>query len=307
MFSLSTMKKEDWPEVANLIYLSTNHWYETKQGVSAFKGGPGVCLLFCQVYEDLDPDCCLVAKHNETGMILGSCFYHPRETHVSLGIMNVHPNYFGAGVAGALLNEIIDFSKQRKQALRLVSSALNLDSYSLYNRKGFVPTAIYQDMILPVPSNGIDPSAFDLSRVRDATIDDAPAMAALELAISGISRGEDYAYFIKNDQDIWHVSISEDENGELNGFLVSIHHPGSNMLGPGISRDATTCSSLIVAELNQHKGRSPVFLVPADQRDLVDAMYSIGAKNCELHFSQVLGQSPDINGIVMPTFMPETG
>lgn len=301
------MKKSDWPEVANLIYLSTNHWYETKQGVSAFRGGPEVCLLFCQVYEDLDPGCCLIAKHHETGMIMGSCFYHPRETHISLGIMNVHPNYFGAGVAGALLNEVIAFSEKHNKTLRLVSSALNLDSYSLYNRKGFLPTAIYQDMMLRVPENGIDTSAFDLSRVRDANLDDVPAMAALELEISGISRERDYAYFIKNDRGIWHVSISEDQNGDLNGFLVSVNHPGSNMLGPGVARNTDAAAALILTELNQHQGRSPVFLVPANQHGLVDAMYSIGARNCELHFSQVRGEQTAIKGIVMPTFMPETG
>ncbi|MCF6311345.1 MAG: GNAT family N-acetyltransferase [Verrucomicrobiales bacterium] len=301
------MKKSDWPEVANLIYLSTNHWYQTQQGISAFSGGPDVCLLFCQVYEDIDPDCCLIAKHEQTGMILGSCFYHPRETHVSLGIMNVHPNYFGAGVAGALLNEIIQFSQQRERPLRLVSSALNLDSYSLYNRKGFVPTAIYQDMVIKVPSNGIDTSNFDLSRIRDADLEDVSAMGALEFEVSGISRERDYCYFIENDLDIWHVSISEDKNGAINGFLVSVNHPGSNMLGPGISKNADTAANLIVSELNQHQGRSPIVLVPADQRPLVDAMYSIGAKNCELHFAQVLGDQQPINGIVMPTFMPETG
>jgi hypothetical protein len=30
---------------------------------------------------------------------MGSCYYRARETHVSLGIMNVHPNHFGKGVA----------------------------------------------------------------------------------------------------------------------------------------------------------------------------------------------------------------
>ncbi len=307
MFSLRHMKKSDWSEVASLIYLSTNHWYETKQGHPAFSGGPQVCQLFCQVYEDLDPGCCLIAEHKETGAIMGSCFYHPRETHVSLGIMNVHPNFFGAGVASALLNEIIDFTKARSMSLRLVSSALNLDSYSLYNRKGFIPTAIYQDMLLKVPETGIESSKFDLSRVRNADLEDVSAMGALEFEISGISRERDYCYFIENDDDIWHVSISEDKDGQMDGFLVSVNHPGSNMLGPGVARNAAAAGNLIVNELNQHKGRSPLFLVPADNRELVDAMYSIGAKNCELHFSQVLGDQQPIKGVVMPSFMPETG
>ena len=307
MFSLRPMEKSDWSEVASLIYLSTNHWYETKQGHPAFSGGPQVCLLFCQVYEDLDPGCCLIAEHDETGAIMGSCFYHPRETHVSLGIMNVHPNFFGAGVASALLNEIIDFTKAREMSLRLVSSALNLDSYSLYNRKGFVPTAIYQDMMLEVPKSGIKNSKFDLGRIRNANLKDVSAMGALEFEVSGISRERDYHYFIENNAGIWHVSISEDKDGQIDGFLVSVNHPGSNMLGPGVARNAEVAGNLIINELNQYKGRTPLFLIPADNRELVDAMFSIGARNCELHFSQVLGEQQPINGVVMPTFMPETG
>ncbi len=307
MFTLRPMEKKDWPEVANLIYLSTNHWYESRLGRPAFGGGPEVCLLFCQVYEDLDPGCCLTAVHDETGMILGSCFYHPRETHMSLGIMNVHPNYFGAGVAGALLDRVIELSRGHGQTLRLVSSALNLDSYSLYNRKGFVPTTIYQDMLVTVPEQGIDTAGFDDASVRDATPGDVAAMAALELEVSGISREKDYRYFIENTRGHWHVSVHEDGQGQIDGYLASIETPGFAMVGPGVSCNAQAASALAVRELNQHKGGTLVLLAPADNRELVDKMYSIGARNCELHFSQVLGDAPPVNGIAMPTFMPETG
>jgi hypothetical protein len=36
-------------------------------------------------------------------------------------------------------------------------------------------------------------------------------------------------------------------------------------------------------------------------------MYALGAKNCELHFGQVRGPWTAPTGVVMPTFMPETG
>ena len=63
--------------------------------------------------------------------------------------MNVHPNHFGRSVAGRLLRHIIEVADAKQQPLRLVSSAMNLDSFSLYTRAGFVPQAAYQDMILP--------------------------------------------------------------------------------------------------------------------------------------------------------------
>ena len=44
-FQLRTMEEADWPEVANLIYLSTNTWYQNKLGVTAFNGDPGQRIL----------------------------------------------------------------------------------------------------------------------------------------------------------------------------------------------------------------------------------------------------------------------
>ena len=81
------MLEEDWLEVAKLIHHSTNSWYLANGKDPIFKGPPSDALLFCKVYEDLDPGCCLIAECKETGKIAGSCFYHPRKTHVSLGIM----------------------------------------------------------------------------------------------------------------------------------------------------------------------------------------------------------------------------
>jgi len=133
------------------------------------------------------------------------------------------------------------------------------------------------------------------------------AMATLELEVSGISREKDYRYFIENARGSWHVSIHEDDQGQVDGFLASVQNPGFAMVGPGVSRHDQAASALVVRELNQHRGGTLVLLAPADHRELVDAMYSIGVRNCELHFSQVLGDAQAVNGITMPTFMPETG
>jgi hypothetical protein len=79
------------------------------------------------------------------------------------------------------------------------------------------------------------------------------------------------------------------------------------MLGPGVARSDTEASPLIFSELNQHKGRSPVFLAPMEQATLVRQMYDWGARNCELHIYQVRGEFKPFQGISMPTFLPETG
>jgi len=302
------MVPADFDEVAELIFLSTNGWYQQHFGHSIFQCLPDDCRVFPEVYEDLDPECGLVVEHPETQMIVGSCFYHPRETHVSLGIMNVHPNYFGHGIAGLILKHIIEYTDSRGLPLRLVSSALNLDSYSLYNRLGFVPAAIYQDMMVTVPSKGVpEHEGEPLTEVREARPSELMAMGQLEFEISGISRERDYCYFIENDDEIWHTVVSEDEDGSVNGFLTSVDHPASRMIGPGVARDAKAALAMLRAQLARFKGKAVVFLVPASCPEFVKAAYQLGARNCELHFGQIRGDAQPVNGVVMPSFLPESG
>jgi GNAT superfamily N-acetyltransferase len=308
---LRSMERDDWAAVAELIYVSTNFWYQASGKAAIFAGGPEVTELFCEVYEDLDPGRCVVAEHTRTGRLIGSCFYHPRETHVSLGIMNVHPAYFGTGVARRLLRFVAGYADRQGKPVRLVSSAMNLDSFSLYTRAGFVPRCAYQDVVLPVPAGGLSqrvPGGVPgRERVRPATVDDVPAMVALEDQISGIRRADDLHYFVENARSIWHISVLEGAGGGLDGFLASVCHPGSNMLGPGVARTEEDAAALLLAELDVHRGRSPVFLVPVEASRLVQQVYSWGGRNCELHFAQVRGACQPVRGITMPTFMPETG
>jgi GNAT superfamily N-acetyltransferase len=307
MFRLRTMKTADFDAVAELIFLSTNAWYRERLGHPIFQCRPEDCRIFCEVYEDLDPDCAIVIENQRTGMIAGSCFFHPRETHVSLGIMNVHPNYFGHGIAGRLLGRIIDEAEQRDLPLRLVSSALNLDSYSLYNRHGFSPFCLYQDMILTVPENGLpEVSTEGLPTVREAGPSDLVAMGRLEFEVSGISREKDYCYFIENSTGIWKTLVAEGDDGEVEGFLVSVDHAATKMIGPGVMTTEGAAEALLRAQIDRFCGKTVVFLLPSGEKKLIATAYAIGARNCELHLGQVRGALQPVAGIVMPTFLPES-
>jgi len=307
------MRPDEWGEVATLIHLSTNHWYQAGGKAAVFACGPAACEVYCRTYEALDPGCCLVVESRANpesvrpGPIVGSCFYHPRPTHVSIGIVNVHPSWFGRGVARRMLDEVIALAEADGKPLRLVSSAMNLDSFSLYTRAWFTPRMAFQDMYIKVPEAGmgeVHPA------VRPATPEDVPAMAALERELVGIDREKDYRYFLTNADGIWHTSVYEGEKGELLGFLVSVDCPASNMLGPGVALTDNIALRLICAELDRYRGRSPVFLVPVEAGGLVASLYDLGAKNCEIHFAQVRGgpwKKPPGQAVVMPTFLPETG
>ena len=299
------MAADDRIEVAELICVSTNVWYQVRGSGPIFPG-PEATDVYYQVYEAMDPGHGVVAVDDTTGRLMGSCFIHPRPTHVSLGIMNVHPNYFGRGVARELLKYIVNFAEEQKKPLRLVSSAMNLDSFSLYSKSGFVPHILFQDMIINVPEAGLGGMVEHLPSVREATIDDVPRMVALERELTGLDRTKDFTYFIDNVAGFWHVSVFEGPSGELDGFMVSSAHPGCNMIGPGTIRSVDVAAALIYTELDRHRGRSPVMLVPVQYPELVHTLYSWGAKNCEMHVAQCRGEFHEVKGIFMPTFLPES-
>jgi GNAT superfamily N-acetyltransferase len=295
-------------EVAELIYASINVWYQRQGRPPIFVGGPRVTEVFYDVYHALEPGCAVVAENPETGRLMGSCFYHPRPQHVSLGIMNVHPNYFGMAVGSALLQYIIDYTEQHGyKALRLTSSAINLDSYSLYNRAGFVPRCAFQDMYLAVPPQGMKQPLSGAERIRPATLADVPAMTALEMEVSGISREQDYRYCLANALGCWHTLVYENPRGDIDGFLIVSTHPAMTMLGPCIARTEAEVGALLWRGLDLQRGRTPVVLIPVDRPRLVRQMYDWGARNSELHFCQVRGEFQPFRGISMPTFLPETG
>lgn len=293
------LRDDERDAVAGLIFSSTNAWYRKNLNRGIFDGDPSVCRLFPEVYGRLDPGCCLVAE--EGGRLVGSCFYHPRETHVAVGIVNVDAGTSGRGVARRLLEEVIGLAAGRP--VRLVSSTMNLDSYSLYTRLGFTPVALFQDMVFP---EGVNPDQLRRMTVRDARMEDVEAMVRLEEELAGIRRGKDFRFFIENVQGIWHGSVVDGANG-LEGFLFSVDHPGSRIAGPGVMRSTDAALSLVAAEAGRFDDGSPLVLVPALEKELVAALYAAGGRNCELHVAQVRGQARAFRGIVMPTFMPETG
>jgi GNAT superfamily N-acetyltransferase len=300
---------EDRWEVAELICTSTNYWYQIHGFPMIFSSGPQSTVFHFDTYHALEGSSGIVAVDEESGHIIGSCFQHVRPTHVSLGIMNVHPNHARRGVAGALLREIVEMAENAGKPVRLVSSAMNLDSYSLYNRAGFVTFAVYQDMTVRVPVEGFREPLVAAPRVREARLSDLGAIIDLESEVSAIERPGDFRHFIENADGNWHVSVCEGEEGpgRLEGVLVSCLHPACNMIGPGAMRSSDAAVALLQAELNVNAGRSPIFLVPVVARAMVRQAYTWGARNCELHFAQVLdGFNTRISGIALPTFMPES-
>lgn len=306
-FSIRKMQSSDRIAVAGLICLSTSAWYESHFGLRRFIGGPRTTEVYYDVYHSLPGSSGIVAIDDYSETVVGSCFLHVRPTHVALGIMNVHPSYAGKGIASAMLKDIIETAELLKKPLHLVSSAMNLDSFSLYNRAGFTPYCLYQDMRFQVPEEGYSASLPEAAQVRAAQAGDLQGIFELERRITGLERAQDYKHFIENPERIWSVSVLENPNGKgLAGVLCSVYCEATHIIGPGCAVDAGAAKALLLTQLNQYPGRSPIVLIPCECRELRDFAYALGGKNVEIHFAQSRGEIPQFKGLTFPTFLPET-
>jgi GNAT superfamily N-acetyltransferase len=306
---LRPLTEDDRSAYSQLLYRSFNTWYAAHGWVGDYFGcAPEQAGIFFDIYGDISPGGSVAVFDPASGKMMGACFYHPREHHVSLGIMSVNPDDFKRGVGRAMVNHIIAFTESRRSAaLRLVGSAINMDSFSLYNRSGFVPRGSYHDMVVAVPPAGLRVDYALRRHVRDATLADVPAMAALEMEVSGISRASDYRYAIENPRGVLQAQVFENAAGALEGFMISVKHPALNMLGPCVARTEKATLALLLQGTERFRGQVPLFVIPMDKRELVETLYQWGAKNVETHLFQVRGKFQPFQGVNLPSFLPETG
>jgi len=299
----------DISEYTEMLYNSFNAWYwKHGWGKDYFGCRPNETSVFYDIYNDLTPGQSIAAFDKNTNQLAGACFYHPRDTHVSLGIMAVHPNFWRQGIGRGMVEHILKFTREKGyKSCRLVGSAINMNSFSLYNRCGFVPRVSYNDLVINVPADKLNFKAPFRDRVKDARLSDVGKMGELEMEISGIRRELDYRYAIENPRGILHAAVFENDKEGLDGFMISVKHPALNMLGPCVARSEETALALISRELERFKGTWSLFLIPMQNRKMVEQAYKWGAVNVETHLKQVWGEFQPFKGVNMPSFLPETG
>ena len=90
LFTLRPLAEADVEEYSDLLFGSFNAWWwKHGLGCDFYECRPQDTAIFYDIYNDLTPGCSVAAFHKETKRMMGACFYHPRETHVSLGIFSV--------------------------------------------------------------------------------------------------------------------------------------------------------------------------------------------------------------------------
>lgn len=306
---LRPLTRGDRDEYCEVLRGAFNKWYwDHGWGQDYFRCPANEAGIFFDIYDDISHGHSVAAFDEKNGEMAGACFYHPRQHHVSLGVMSVNPDYFGRGVGKQLVQHIVDFTRANNyESLRLVGSAINMDSFSLYNRAGFVPRQSYHDMILQVRADGGNFRAGLENKVRDAAPRDVVAIGELEFELNGIRRDGDYAYCIEDPRDCLHASVIENRDGGIDGFMAALRHPALNMIGPAFARTEEQMLALLARELPRFKGEVVLFVIPMDKRLLVETLYDWGARNVETHLFQVWGKFPGFKGVNLPSFLPETG
>lgn len=331
-----------------LVHGSFNAWYWRHGWNGDFiTCTPDEAAVFLDVYLELDgAGHSVAAFHAASGQLAGACFYHVRPpSHVSLGVMCVHASFEKRGVGRNLVRRIVREQEERGlPSLRLMSSALSMDSFSLYNRAGFTPRVLHQDMVVTLPAPAVrreegvplppgggvedrdavtttttDP---DTITIRHATPDDVPAMVQLEELISGITRPQDFEYCIRDERRMFDVYVATERDPAstpMVGFCIALRCPLSHQLGPGVARDDVVMTRLFHHALthtyeDQTKddddgggSTSVLAVVPVRATRVVRYLYGRGAKNVETHFLQVKGAYQEMNGVSIPSFLPETG
>lgn len=291
--------------VAALLHRSLVHWYERnlRQG-ERFGTSHLPFLHFPALYRNLDPEHCLGAWSKN--QLVGVAFIHPRETHISAGIIATDPEHAGSGIAKRLLAKACELADSLALPLRLVSSLLNLDSFSLYSRHGFQPVAIYQDIQIHIPDEGLSDLPATVGSIRKGTPPDAEEIARAELQMCGISRLRDHQAFLSQTTLPWEVLVFQNSQGTIDGALTFTRHPDWSMVGPAFASDETVLDALLSRALDQLRGKTVVLLIPATARTLLQRLYTLGGRNIELHALQVRGKPMPSKGISLPTFLPET-
>ncbi|MFZ3114679.1 MAG: hypothetical protein WA133_07740 [Syntrophales bacterium] len=72
-----------------------------------------------------------------------------------------------------------------------------MDSFSLYNRSGFIPRAVHHDMAINVSGDYQDVPAAGRGCVRDAALDDVADMGNLEMEVSSMKHAAAVGCLVK--------------------------------------------------------------------------------------------------------------
>ena len=303
---IARLLRSEYDDAAELIHDSTNQWTLKASGKVAFNCLPTDCRLFPDMYDVTDYGECIAAYDIDSGRLVGTCYLHPRDTHIGVGIVNTAPDIAGSGVASTMIRDACQIADAACLPLRLLSSASNMDSYSLYHRAGFTTRTVFQDIHFCVTAHLLDsPSSPSTMGIRLATLDDVSAITDLEKRLTGIVRPQDWSYLIGHGIP-FQVLLIEGPGAILMGVLNATNHPANCTLGPAVAVSEAAMSSLLFASLPFVMDRTVLVLAAPTAQYLCNLLYQWGGRNTDIHLLQVRGEYTEPLGVQLMSFLPES-
>jgi len=195
------------------------------------------------------------------GRIVGSNFLDERSMIVGVGPITVDPEAQSAGIGRALMDAVLERSRERRvPGVRLLQSAYNNDSMSLYAKLGFdvrEPFAMIQGRSL-----GLEISC---CTVRPATKADAEACNAVCARVHGHDRAGELLDALARGT----ASVAE-RNGRITGYTTGI-----GFFGHSAGETDDDVEALIAAA---ERFDGPGFLVPMRNTELLRWCLSRGLR-----------------------------
>jgi GNAT superfamily N-acetyltransferase len=292
--SIRTMTAGDVDVVAPLMVLAFNT-VNARYGYPSEFPEPHAAVLLSRYYLGQDPDGCLVAMRD--GAVCGSIFARRRGDHVSVGPVSVDPACQGLGVGRRMMEAVFDLHPDAA-SFRLVQTAFNKESFSLYSRTGFV--AVETMLRLDRPPVAVTPEE-DEPSVRPASAEELPAVADLDRRLLGVERERDLATFF----GMGNVYVY-DHDGATRGYLATLPTPGPVFLGPAVAHTERQLTALVRSALRA-VGSLPVTLhLPTRFASAIDECYRLGFRLFALETFMVRGEWRTASAFYLRSMFPET-
>jgi len=246
-------------------------------------------------YLQLEPQECFVAE--EGGKVVGSGFLHLRGSTAGIGPITVDPFCQSKGIGKELMMTVIRAGRHCP-SLRLVQDSFNTVSFPLYSKLGFAT----HGLIASLGGQELRPATRPRGiAIREATLEDATRITALDTKLTGITRPQDLHYFLQQTSQL--MSFVD---GKLAGYLCVLRLEGSAFLGPAAATEPAALKALISHAIEKEQGKVLRMRLPTRHHELLLELMKMGFRVEALQTYMVRGPWKTPKGTDLLALFPES-
>jgi ribosomal protein S18 acetylase RimI-like enzyme len=288
------MEEQDVARAGEVIVAAFNDVF-SRHGFPPPFSSAEVGVGLARGYLQLEPQECFVAE--EGGKVVGSGFLHLRGATAGIGPITVDPSCQSKGVGKELMLTVIRAGRHCP-SLRLVQDAFNTVSFPLYSKLGFAA----HGMVASLGGKDLRPATRPRGiAVREATLEDAARIAALDTKLTAIARPQDLQYFLQ--QSPQPMSFVD---GKLAGYLCVLRMGESAFLGPAAAAEPAALKALISYAVEKEAGKTLRLRLPARHHELLLELMKMGFRLEALQTYMVRGSWKPPKGTDLLALFPES-